>query len=140
MQMGLVVGTATSTVKHGTMRGQKLLVVQPVMADGRTPDGDPQIAVDAVGAGKGERVMIMTYSEQDVERIVLEVIRRLGLVGSPSATATNELAVSERVVTMRSIEGKLAGINRLIVSGRAVVTPAVKDELRQRNIELVRRG
>jgi hypothetical protein len=82
----------------------------------------------------------MTYSEQDVERIVLEVIRRLGLVGSPSATATNELAVSERVVTMRSIEGKLAGINRLIVSGRAVVTPAVKDELRQRNIELVRRG
>jgi hypothetical protein len=82
----------------------------------------------------------MTYSEQDVERIVLEVIRRLGLVGSPPATATNELAVSERVVTMRSIEGKLAGINRLIVSGRAVVTPAVKDELRQRNIELVRRG
>ena len=58
MQLGLVVGTATSTVKHPTMRGQKLLVVQPVMADGRSADGDPQIAVDAVGAGKGERVMI----------------------------------------------------------------------------------
>jgi len=58
MQLGLVVGTATSTVKHATMRGQKLLVVQPLMADGRTPDGDPQIAVDAVGAGRGERVMI----------------------------------------------------------------------------------
>ena len=24
----------------------------------KSPDGDPQIAVDAVGAGKGERVMI----------------------------------------------------------------------------------
>jgi ethanolamine utilization protein EutN len=58
MQLGLVVGTATSTVKHATMRGQKLLVVQPLLADGRTPDGDPQIAVDAVGAGKGEKVII----------------------------------------------------------------------------------
>lgn len=58
MQLGLVVGTATSTVKHKTLHGQKLLVVQPLMADGAKPDGDPQIAVDAVGAGRGERVMI----------------------------------------------------------------------------------
>ena len=58
MQLGLIVGTATSTVKHSTLRGQKLLVVQPLMADGKAADGDPQIAVDAVGAGKGERVMI----------------------------------------------------------------------------------
>jgi ethanolamine utilization protein EutN len=58
MQIGLVIGTATSTVKHPSMRGQKLLVVQPLMADGRSTDGDPQIAVDAVGAGRGERVMI----------------------------------------------------------------------------------
>jgi ethanolamine utilization protein EutN len=58
MQLGLVVGTATSTVKHKTLHGQKLLVVQPLMADGAKPDGDPQIAVDAVGAGTGERVMI----------------------------------------------------------------------------------
>jgi bacterial microcompartment shell vertex protein len=58
MQLALVVGTATSTIKHATMRGQKLLVVQPLLADGRDPDGDPQIAVDAVGAGRGERVMI----------------------------------------------------------------------------------
>ena len=58
MQLGLVVGTATSTVKHKTLHGQKLLVVQPLMADGKGADGDPQIAVDAVGAGTGERVMI----------------------------------------------------------------------------------
>jgi ethanolamine utilization protein EutN len=58
MQLAFVVGTATSTVKHATMRGQKLLVVQPLMADGRGADGDPQVAVDAVGAGKGQRVMI----------------------------------------------------------------------------------
>ena len=58
MQRALVVGTATATLKHATMRGQKLLVVQPLMADGRTPDGDPQVAVDAVGAGRGEEVLI----------------------------------------------------------------------------------
>ena len=58
MQLALVVGTATSTVKHASMHGQKLLVVQPLLADGRGADGDPQIAVDSVGAGKGERVMI----------------------------------------------------------------------------------
>jgi ethanolamine utilization protein EutN len=58
MQLGLVVGTATSTLKHATLRGQKLLVVQPLMADCREPDGDPQIAVDAVGAGRGETVVI----------------------------------------------------------------------------------
>jgi ethanolamine utilization protein EutN len=58
MQLALVVGTATATVKHASMRGQKLLVVQPLMADGQSPDGDPQIAVDAIGAGRGERVMI----------------------------------------------------------------------------------
>ncbi|MDX1946210.1 MAG: EutN/CcmL family microcompartment protein [Pirellulaceae bacterium] len=58
MQLALVVGTATSTVKHASMNGQKLLIVQPLLADGGGADGDPQIAVDAVGAGKGEVVMI----------------------------------------------------------------------------------
>lgn len=58
MQLASVVGTANSTLKHPTLRGQKMLIVQPLMADGKGPDGDPQIAVDAVGAGKGEKVMI----------------------------------------------------------------------------------
>ncbi len=53
-----VVGTATATVKHASMAGWKLLVVQPLMADGRTPDGDPVIAVDALGAGTAETVIV----------------------------------------------------------------------------------
>jgi ethanolamine utilization protein EutN len=40
------------------MEGWKLLVVQPYMVDGQTPDGDPQLAVDSLGAGKGERVLL----------------------------------------------------------------------------------
>ena len=58
MQVGLIVGTATSTVKHASMRGWKLLIVQPYGVDGRTPDGEPVIAVDALGAGRGERVLL----------------------------------------------------------------------------------
>ncbi len=69
MQLGLVVGTATATVKHATLRGQKLLVVQPLMADAKSPDGDPQIAVDAVGAGKGQ-VVIITSDGKFVREVV----------------------------------------------------------------------
>ena len=58
MQLGTVVGTATSTVRHPSLRGWKLLVVQFYGVDGRTPDGEPVLAIDALGAGKGERVML----------------------------------------------------------------------------------
>ena len=58
MLTGLVVGTATATVKHASMEGWKLLVVQPLGPDGRSPDGDPILAVDALGAGTGETVII----------------------------------------------------------------------------------
>lgn len=58
MLAGQVVGHATSTVKHASMVGWKLLVVQPLSPDGRDPDGDPVLAVDALGAGLGENVFI----------------------------------------------------------------------------------
>lgn len=58
MQTGLVVGRATATVKHASLSGSKLLVVQPLAADERTPDGDPVLAVDRLGAGRGEAVLL----------------------------------------------------------------------------------
>jgi ethanolamine utilization protein EutN len=58
MQVGTVVGTATSTIKHPSLEGWKLLVVQFYGVDGRTPDGEPVLAVDALGAGRGQRVML----------------------------------------------------------------------------------
>jgi hypothetical protein len=87
----------------------------------------------------------MTYSEQEVERIVVEVIRRLGIlragsheVESKASGSNGELVIRENVVTLRLVEGRLAGVGRLVVAPRAVVTPIVKDELKQRQIELVR--
>ena len=58
MQIASVVGMATTTVKHATLVGAKLLVVQPLAADGKQPDGDPVLAVDQLGAGVGERVLV----------------------------------------------------------------------------------
>jgi len=62
MLIGNVIGNLTSTVKHASMDGQKLLVVQPTMVDGKTADGDPLVAIDMVGAGIGERVVLTSDS------------------------------------------------------------------------------
>jgi ethanolamine utilization protein EutN len=58
MQVALVVGHTHSTVKHASLDSQKLLVTQPLMADGASPDGPPTLAVDRLGAGAGDRVML----------------------------------------------------------------------------------
>lgn len=64
MNLGLVVGTATSTVKHASMRGAKLLVVQRYQTDGVTPDEDPLLVIDTLGAGRGNWVMITSDSPE----------------------------------------------------------------------------
>ncbi|MEQ1826656.1 MAG: EutN/CcmL family microcompartment protein [Pirellula sp.] len=58
MQSALVIGNATSTVKHPTLENLKLLVCQPLLADGSSFDGPPLIAVDHLRAGAGETVML----------------------------------------------------------------------------------
>ncbi|MDP6444602.1 MAG: EutN/CcmL family microcompartment protein [Pirellulaceae bacterium] len=57
MQIAQVLGPATSTIKHESMVGSKLLVVQPKLIDGGN-DGGPLVVVDGVGAGKGQQVLI----------------------------------------------------------------------------------
>lgn len=57
MQLGRVVGHATSTVKHPSMSGWRLLVVQIVNADGKE-DGEPILAIDSLGAAVGYTVIV----------------------------------------------------------------------------------
>ena len=57
MQLGRVIGHATATIKHPSLNGWRLLVVQPLGA-AREADGDPVVAVDKFGAGAGETVII----------------------------------------------------------------------------------
>lgn len=57
MQIARVVGSAVSTIKDDALVGRKLLVVRP--ADpGDALTGDPYVAVDAIGAGEGELVLV----------------------------------------------------------------------------------
>jgi ethanolamine utilization protein EutN len=58
MQLARIIGTATATVKHPSLAGTRLLVVQPLMADRTSPDGDPQLAIDTVGASTGDVTVI----------------------------------------------------------------------------------
>lgn len=55
MQLARVIGTVVSTVKNGALEGRKFLLVQTLDADLKAK-GQPQIALDAVGAGVGELV------------------------------------------------------------------------------------
>ena len=58
MQIARVVGTVVSTQKHRKFEGAKLLLVQPLNLDD-TPRGAALLAVDGVGAGVHERVLIV---------------------------------------------------------------------------------
>ena len=58
MQIATVVGTVVSTQKHRKLEGAKLLLVQPHAPDG-TPRGPVLLAIDSVGAGVGERVLVV---------------------------------------------------------------------------------
>jgi len=58
MQLARVVGTLVSTQKHPKFEGAKLLLVQPVTLDDQ-PRGTALLAVDSVGAGVHEKVLIV---------------------------------------------------------------------------------
>ncbi len=57
MLIGIVEGNATSHVKHPSMNGWRLLIVQPLGMKGM-PDGEPILAVDSLGAGDGAKVVL----------------------------------------------------------------------------------
>jgi ethanolamine utilization protein EutN len=57
MQIGRVVGHAVATVKHPTLKGWRLLLVQLMTADGKE-DGEPLLAIDSLGAGVGSQVIL----------------------------------------------------------------------------------
>ena len=55
MQLARVIGTVVATVKNESLQGRKLLVIQS-LDKALEPQGKPMVAVDAIGAGKGELV------------------------------------------------------------------------------------
>lgn len=58
MQLARVVGTIVASHKNEMLHGRTLMIVQPTGPDG-TPRGAIMLAFDAVGAGIGERVLVV---------------------------------------------------------------------------------
>ena len=58
MQVARVLGEVVSTVKDANLTGMKLLVLQPLTLD-EQPRGTTMLAIDSVGAGVGEKVLVV---------------------------------------------------------------------------------
>jgi len=74
MQIARVVGNLVATHKLGKLEGAKLMLVQPLNADD-TPRGTALLAVDSVGAGISEKVLVVLEGRAAGEA--------LGKVGAP---------------------------------------------------------
>jgi ethanolamine utilization protein EutN len=97
MQIALVVGTVVATRKHGDLTGAKLLLVQP-----ETPEGEPRgpvlLSIDSVGAGVGERVLVVIEGKAagdalgkrgaPVDAAIVGIIDQVDDVGLGDPTAT----------------------------------------------------
>lgn len=87
MILGRVVGNITSTINHPFYDARKLMVVERTAADG-SPLADYLIAVDTVGAGTGERVLVLdegngarqVFASKDapVRSVIVGIVDRVG--------------------------------------------------------------
>ena len=80
MQIARVIGHIVATRKEPAFEGLKLLVIQPLLPDG-TDTGRPLVAVDAIGAGVGERVFFVRGKEASFPFFPIEVPADAGIVG-----------------------------------------------------------
>ena len=62
MQLAQVIGEVVATIKDANLIGTKMLVLQPLGADGQ-PAGRTLVALDSIGAGVGERVFFVRGRE-----------------------------------------------------------------------------
>lgn len=62
MKLGKVIGTLVCTRKDPGLHGKKLLIVQPI-SHSRESVGKPIVAIDTIGAGAGETVILARGKE-----------------------------------------------------------------------------
>jgi ethanolamine utilization protein EutN len=80
MQIAKVVGDVVATRKDENLTGLKLLILQPLTPEGE-PTGRTLIAVDAAGAGVGERVFFVRGKEASFPFYPMEAPVDAGIVG-----------------------------------------------------------
>lgn len=89
MLIGRVIGEVVATQKHASHEGRKALLVQPLHLDGSNR-GDAVVAFDAVDAGLGDKVLLVTEGfsamtsvgrpESPIDMAVIGVIDHVDLV------------------------------------------------------------
>ena len=57
MQLGMVIGHATATIKHPSLVGWRMVIVQ-LLGINRQPEADPVVAVDKLGSAPGSVVVL----------------------------------------------------------------------------------
>lgn len=62
MELATVLGTVVARVKHESLTGVRLMVIQPVDHDGQ-PQGEPIVAADPLQSGPGDLVSWITGRE-----------------------------------------------------------------------------
>jgi len=80
MLLARVIGNVVATRKDDGLVGQKLLLIQPLRADG-APAGRPLVAVDAVGAGAPEEVFYVRGREASFPFLPAEVPTDAAIIG-----------------------------------------------------------
>jgi ethanolamine utilization protein EutN len=93
MQLGVVVGTVVATKKSHKLDSTKLLLVEPRTLDDR-PAGPAILAIDSVGAGVGERVLVVIEGraagealgrkEAPIEAAIVGIVDEVELAGAVS--------------------------------------------------------
>jgi microcompartment protein CcmK/EutM len=68
LQLARVIGTVVATQKHPKFEGAKLLLVQPITLDDKLR-GTALLAVDAVGAGVNEKVLVVIEGRAAAEAV-----------------------------------------------------------------------
>ncbi len=85
MITGRVIGNVVATRKDEKLAGKKLLVVELISSDGKVI-GKPAIAVDLIGAGAGETVMLAR--SRDASMAAAEAPVDLSIVGIADSLTT----------------------------------------------------
>ena len=80
MQLAEVIGTVVASIKDANMTGTTLLVIQPLGADCKAV-GKSLVAVDAAGAGVGERVFFVRGREAAYPFYPVEVPTDAAIIG-----------------------------------------------------------
>jgi ethanolamine utilization protein EutN len=88
MLIAKVIGTVVATRKHERLVGSKIQIVQPLDPQSGKKKADPFVAIDAVGAGVGERVVVVrgsgaryavTVEECPIDATIIGIIDRIDI-------------------------------------------------------------